>query len=181
MTARKSTATKAKKHGLRAALAAKQVRTSYYDIPVVSSGEADRAGERLTRAKGQLELARLRKEPEVIAVCQTAYDEAKAERDGCFHRVVFAPLGPNEWDRFLTEHTAAADKDADDEAKKEADERFFFALVARAVVDGDGMTAEEWRGELSDEKRWPAADVLAFRRVVFSSQDRDFSDGIPKD
>lgn len=179
MSARRSTATKDKRKGLRAALAAKTTRLVPFDVPVVDSETADAAAERLLKANNQLDQLRwITEDKDVHDRVRREHREARQQRDACFYRVQFRGLGDADFDALVSEHQPSA------EQRKQGYEwnpdTFIYALIEACLLDGDGMTADDWRDELANADRWTKADAGAFRRAALDANGREFSDGIPK-
>lgn len=194
---------RAKKPGtsLRAALAAKQVYTTHYDIPLVTRAQIEPLAERLQQARNNV--FRLR----VLVADPDAKDVEKADReqeaaqaalDACFHRLEFRGLpGDDDLDALMNAHPVTDKQIADAKAQiarakergdKEIDESmppydldaFNVALLVACVIEGDGLTEDDWREELWSDRWTPADRADLFRRVLEANR-KPFSEGISKD
>lgn len=180
----KPTATEAPRPlSLRDAIAAKKTKTAYYEIPLVDSETAERAGRDLAEVSSQLEMARHSRNVAKESVnddlwehLQKTYAEAKAARDACFWRVEFRGLPTEDMEALVNEY--GRDPDAKDDEDSEND-RFIYELVAASYVGDGGLTADEWREELSSD-RWSRAERSAFLNKAHEANSQDFSDTIPK-
>jgi hypothetical protein len=186
-TAAKKTAAPRPK-SLRAALAAKKVRRTFYDIPLVDSAVADELAAKVRRAEGVLSILGIGDSSDAKdrAAADQELADAKSELAACFHRVYFEGLQEEDFDALVNEHPPTAEQ-ADEDKKLPQDEKrlwnadtFIPALLAECYVGDDGLTADEWATELKKPK-WTRADVGALVREVMDANRRSFSDGIPKD
>lgn len=179
MSTRKKANSRAPGTGIRAALKQRKTRLEHFDIPLVESDVADEKARALTKARNDLDMINLVKvdDEELIARHHTAVDTAQAEVDACYHRVSFRGLSADDFDALVNEHPPT-----EDQAKAEHTwnpDTFFYALIVACVVDGDGMTDQDWRTELA-RPEWSRADLAALRGAVFAANQRGFSEGIPK-
>jgi len=171
----------ARKKGLRAALAAKTTRVEHYDIPVVDSSTVDKIVTRLNQARQLSLMANLGddKAAKDRAVAELA--AVQTELDACFHRVEFTGLTSDaDLDALLNAYPATAEQKAKDPDATTDPDGFNLALLVACVVDGDGMTVEDWREELWSPK-WTRADRNALFQAVSAANQREFSADIPKD
>ena len=160
-----------RKKSLRDALAAKQVRTAHYDIPLADSQTTMDAGKALQSAKQSFFIADLGDDDALKKAAKVALDKAQAAFDACSYRLDLRAIPDADRDALRNEHP-------DDESVKVGEDPFVYALLA-ASVDGD-VTAEEWRTELHSE-RWREADRNELLGLVLDVNLRPFSAGIPKD
>lgn len=188
--------------GLRAALDAKEVLTTYYDIPLKPRSVIDPIVERLQDARqeafranspGAMGSKAQREKRAREADAKVA--EVKAELDACFFRQEFRALESDaDLDRIINAHPATDEQIATAKAENEKREAagddplpvpdldidgFNCAYVAACAVDSD-LTADEWRKQLWS-KRWSRADREALFARVHQANVQEFNLGIPKD
>lgn len=167
MTARR------KPSALRAALAGKTTRETFYDIPLRRAGEtnaqaADRINalrERLQEARRTLAMAPYTEKPdEVKATAQAAIDELTRELSSCFHRLHFRGLaGDDEYNDLIDAHPPTEEQKAKDKEATLDLASFQVALLMACLIDESDLTADEWRDELWS---WPRPErTLLFQRV----------------
>jgi len=103
--------------------------------------------------------------------------QAMTAMDACFHRVWFRGLSYDEFDALVALHPPTPEQLKEKWAWNP--DTFTYALLEECVVDGD-LTAAEWEAELSDGKRWPRADRVAFIDQALAAQQQTMADAIPK-
>lgn len=166
--------------GLREALAAKKVRTEHYPILLVESDVVRPLAEKLQQMRNVAFGASLGDDQKAKDDAAAKVKEAQAALDACFWDVAFQGLrSQGDFSALVNAHpptdeqVAEAKRDGADEAaiEKMMDmDGFHVALLMACIVDGDGMTAEEWRAELWSAK-WTNADREAlFMRVEMANQ-----------
>lgn len=172
------------KGGLRAALAAKQVRTETYRIPIEDWPTIEPLAEALQQARNVAYRAEMGDDAKAKAKAKTDVAAAQRKVDACFWPVEFRGLTDDaDFDALINAHpatpqqVAAAAKADEDKPTMDLD-GFNLALLVACIVDGDGMTVDDWRAELWSE-RWTRADRSALFATVMRANTRSFSDGIP--
>lgn len=169
--------TVAKKMGLREALAAKKSRVSHFDVPIVDSDVVDEISTRVRAIDERLDFATTLKNEEMAEAARKDLAKVKAELRACFYRISFTGLPLADFDALVNEYPPDAEQSKRGEVWG-AD--FIYALIEASVIDGGGMTTEEWKAEM-DSARWTRADRAAFFNAVLSANTQQFSEGIPKD
>jgi hypothetical protein len=180
-----------KPNGLRAALAAKKVLTTYYDIPIVDRQTVDAIVERLQEARADVTRYRHADEPMFVKRFKEAQESeraVKAELDACFYRVTFRALKNDaQIDRLLNAYPATEEQieKAKAAGTAEADlpdldtDSFNVAYLVACILNSD-LTADEWRAELWSDK-WTEPDRAAIFARVHQANTAEFNVGIPKD
>jgi hypothetical protein len=176
---------------LRKALAAKQVLTTYYDLPLVPRATIDKLIPPLEEARRSLLVApytngTATQKKAAVNKAAAAVEDAKAKLDACFYRVEFRGLpGDDDLDALINAYPAtpeqiekakAAGAEGDDVPQIDMDP-FNVAYLHACVVDSD-LTEDEWREELWSD-RWTPADRRAIFDRVHQANQRAASDGIP--
>jgi hypothetical protein len=188
--------------GLRDALAAKQVLTTHYDIPMKPRPFIDAIVERLNEARQEAYRAKMpgamgtkAQREKRIRETDAKAAEVKAELDACFYRQEFRGLESDaDMDALYNAYPATdeqlAKAKAENEKREKAGEEpeplpdldldgFNCAYVAACAVDSD-LTAEEWRAALWS-KQWTRADRDALFSRVHQANTYEFKVGIPFD
>lgn len=174
---------------LRDALAAKQVLTTHYDIPIKPRPVVDEIIGRLEEARRELLMANnSQSSPGTRAAKRVRDAEAqvakvKTELDACFYRLHFRALKDDaDMDALMLAHPPTeAQKAKNPDAKVDPDPYYVALLTACAV--GSDLTEEEWQAELWSERwteadRWNINGTGIFNKVDEANQ-RGFNDGIP--
>lgn len=161
-----------KKKGLREALAAKQVRTAHWDVPLANSETSMTAAKALQSAKQTEFVANLGDDAELKKAAKLALDQAQAAFDQCAYRIELRAIPDADRDALRNEFP-------DDPAVvKVSEDPFSYALLAASVV-GDTMTGQEWQAEMTSD-RWRDTDRVELISLVLDVNFRPFSHGIPK-
>ena len=179
----KSTVKRAPSSPLRAALAAKTVYRTYFDMSVVDTEVAEKAKRDLA-AFEQMRMTLMLSGGDdannavFLERAQEQVDQAQAAVDACYHRIWFRGLGYTEFDALVALHPPTAEQAKDKWAWNP--DTFNFALIAACAVDSD-LTAEDWAAELDDAERWSRADRSTMINRALECNRQTMADAVPKD
>lgn len=164
---------------LRAALAAKQVLTTHYDIPQKPRPFVDEIIGRLQQARQAAYIATgPRKKPAEAAVAKV-----KAELDACFYRLELRALKDDaERDVLLSAHPPTEAQKAKNPEQKVDPDPYYVSLLVACVQNSD-LTEDEWRAELWSDRwtepdRWNQNGTGLFNKLD-EANERGYNDGIP--
>ena len=181
----KSASKRAPSSPLRAALAAKTVYRTYFDMSIVDTEVAEKAKRELAQFEQMLLALRLSGSSDDAAAheaflerAQEQVDQAQAKVDACYHRIWFHGLGFTEFDALVALHPPTAEQAKDKWAWNP--DTFNYALVAACAIDSD-LTAGEWKAELEDADRWSRADRAQLLSEALAANRQTMADAVPKD